>query len=137
MESKFHIINEIKFLPSALTIQLTSLHTGKPNGLIGLPLTVTSESSRYLVKFEHVGRYRVISEAFNEFKEPYEKITNFLYRMLDSKYLQQNVDSAKIFAYKIPHNAEIEHYVVYSEYYVVDVLAAEPPTVETRDSNTL
>lgn|SRR6185503_18017303 len=130
MESKFHIINEIKFLPSALTIRLTSLHTGKPDGLIGLPLTVTNESSSYLVQFEHVGRFRVISEAYNEFKEPCEKITNFVYKMIDSKYLQEYGGSAKIFAHDIPHEAEIKHYVVYSEFYVVDVLATESPTIE-------
>ncbi len=136
MESKFHIIDEIKFLPSALSIRLTSLHTGEPNGLIGLPLTVTSESSRYLVKFEHVGRFRVISEAFNEFKKPYEEITNFVYRMIDSEYLQEYGETAKIFAHDIPHDAEIKHYVVYSEYYVVDILGAEPPTVEVLDGKS-
>jgi len=133
MESKFHIIDEIKFLPSVLSIQLTSLHTGEPDGLVGLPVTVTSESSSYLVKFEHVGRFRVISEAFNEFKEPFEKITNFVYRMIDSEYLRKYSETAKIFAYDIPVSAEIKHYVVYSEFYVIDILSAEPPSVEVLD----
>ena len=133
MDSKFHIIDEIKFSPSALTIRLTALHNGKPDGLIGLPLTVTNESSRYLVKFEHVGRFRVISEAFNEFKEPYEEITNFVYRMINSQYLQDYGETAKIFAFDVPHDAKIEHYAVYSEYYVVDILSASPPSVETLD----
>ncbi len=129
-ESKFHIIDELKFFPSTLLIQLTSLHTGKPDGLIGLPLTITDESARYLVEFEHVGRFRVINEAFNQFKEPYERITYFLYRMIDSQYLQEYSETAKIFAHDVPHDAVIEHYVVYSEFYVVDVLSAQPPSVE-------
>jgi len=130
MDSKFHVINEIKFLPSALTIRLTSLHEGEPDGAIGLPLMVTKESSQYLVKFEHVGRFRVINEAFNEFKEPYEEITNFVYRMIDSHYLQEYGETAKTFAFDVPHDAKINHYVVYSEYYVVDILSASPPSVE-------
>ncbi len=92
-------------------------------------MTVTKESSRYLVKFERAGRFRVISEAFNEFQKPYEVITNFVYRMIDSKYLKEHGASAKVFS-GIPHDAEIKHYVVYSELYVVDVLASEPPTIE-------
>jgi hypothetical protein len=133
MDSKFHIIDEINFLPSALTIRLTALHNGKPDGLIGLPLMVTNESSRYLVKFEHVGRFRVINEAWNEFKKPYEEITNFVYRMIDSQYLQKYDETAKMFAFDVPYDAKIEHYVVYSENYVVDILSASPPTVETLD----
>ena len=137
MESKFHIINEIKFLPGSLTIQLTSLRNGVPDGLVGLPLTVTNESSRYLVTFEKVGRFRVISEVFNEFKEPYEEITNFVYRMIDSKYLQEYSETARIFAYDIPDDADIKHYAVYSEYYVVDVLAAKSPTIEVLDDKSI
>jgi hypothetical protein len=137
MESKFHIINEIKFLPSTLTIQLTSVQTGEPVSPGELPLTVTNEPSKYLVSFEKVGRFRVISESFNEFKEPYEKITNFVYRMIDSKYLQEYGETAKIFAYDIPYDANIEHYAVHSEFYVVDVLAARSPTVEMLDDKSV
>src|SRR5688572_30807740 len=136
MESKFHIINEIKFLPSVLTIQLTSLHSGEPDGLVGLPLTITNESSKYLVTFEKVGRFRVISEAFNEFREPYEEITTFVYRMIDSRYLQEYGETAKTFTYDIPQDADIKHYAVYSEYYVVDVLAAQSPTIEVLDGKS-
>jgi hypothetical protein len=135
-ESKFHIIDKLKFLPSTLLIQLTSLHTGQPNGLIGLPLTITDESSRYLVKFDHVGRFRVINEAFNQFTEPYERISYFLYRMINSQYLQEYGETAKIFAHDVPHDAIIEHYVVYSEFYVVDVLSARPPTIELLSEST-
>src|SRR5688500_17882390 len=115
MESKFHIIDDINFSPNTLRIYLTSLHTGKPDGYIGLPLTVTEESSRYLVEFEVVGRFQVINESFNEFEKPYEEITNFLFKMIDSKYLQQYGDSAKYFMRGTNSDTVIEHYAVYSE----------------------
>ena len=135
MESGTYIIDEIKFIPrSSLSIQLTALHRGEPDGGIGIPLIVTKDSSKYLVNFERAGRFRVLSEAFNELKKPYEKINNFLYGMLDSKYLREHESSAKIFT-NIPFDAEIKHYMVYSEFFVVDVLASEPPIIEVVENN--
>lgn len=130
MESKFHIIDDVKFTPNTLSLYITSLHTGKPDGLIGLPLVVTELSSRYLVEFEVVGRFQVVNEAFNKFKKPYEKITEFLYKMIDSQYLQEYGDSAKFFVRGTTSETTIEHYVVYSENFVVDVLSGTPPIIK-------
>ena len=130
MESKFHVIDEVNFSPNTLRIYLTSLHTGKPDGYIGLPLGVTEQSSHYLVEFEVVGRFQVVNEAFNDFKEPYEKISNFLFRIIDSEYLKAHGNSAKYFLHGTDSKTIIEHYVIYSEAFVVDVLSGTPPTIK-------
>lgn len=49
--------------------------------------------------------------------------------MVESNYLQKYGDSATL-AIDLPLNSKIEHYVIYSEFYVLDILCAKAPTVE-------
>ena len=133
MEEKYYSVEEVSFAKGILTVRVASLHTGQPDGLIGLPLTKTPESRSYLVTFKQVGRFRVLREPWNQLKDPFESLAKFVHRQLQSPYLAQNLESVTIFNPDVPHGAQVQHYVVYGENYVVDVLAADSPTIRQLD----
>jgi hypothetical protein len=136
MTTGYHWIDDLHFARGVLTARVTSLHTGEPDGLIGLPLTKTSDSRSWQVTCRNVGRFRVLGETWNQLKDPYEEIAGFVYRQLKSPYLAENIDSATICAADVPQGTKVEHYVLYGANYVVDLLGGALPEVQPIEAIT-
>jgi hypothetical protein len=136
MKRAYYTVDEVTFSRGVLKVRLSSLHEGPPDGFVGLPLMKTAESQSYSVTFHHVGRFRVLPEAWNELKEPIVPLDVCVFCQPNSDYLVSNRETAVMFADHVPHGAVINHYVVHGADYVVDVLGATPPEVQRLTSSS-
>lgn len=130
MSSKFHLIEDIRFFEDVLSILVVDLNQGEPDGFVGLPLEVTSDSYRHLIKFDAIAGFQSVPEPLNGLTESAIKLDDFLYLDPESSYMSELKKDGATFIYgaNIPKDPKLDHYVIYGENTVVHVLSAAYPT---------
>lgn len=97
---------------------------------------LSEDGPNYLVRFEQVSRFRVVSEWWATTvggppDEPYEAICDFVDRLIDNKFLNDNRQIDIEYSYFVDSDADLKHYQVCGEFLYVDVLSGKPPIIET------
>lgn len=128
MSSCYHLTKSILFADGELRIELVELHTGEPDGYVGLPLTITDNSKKLIVNFTQVGHFKTECETYSLLSRDAARVNSVTYEEKDSEYIRRHSESALFAISRETEHVNIKHYVVWSENYVTHVLAADKPT---------
>jgi hypothetical protein len=128
---RFHNVNFLRYEGERLEMEVVELRQGAPDSLVGLPLVVRSDSKRYRIVFEAVGRIEVEPEPMCPASEISVREAPFLFREPESELLNTHRWGATTFnlGRRFENEQDLKHYVVVGENYVVHVLTLDTPRV--------
>ena len=130
--ANFFAAESLFFRAGTLRVEVIELLEGKEGagGVIGKPLEVQAASRVFKITVPQVGHFEVRAEPMGKLSKQAEALHPFLYREGNTTFLEEHRWGAETLASpRLPHGAPLVHFVIYTEQYVVDVLATGTPSV--------
>lgn len=117
----------MEYAAAALTVRLTELLEGDPDGYIGRPLVRRPNSRTFTVRFTNVTEFRSRAEPCYVLEGTRRIVTDYLCECVGSDYIHQVCPFGR--GAKEP----ARHFVVFTEQVVIEALSSNEPTVEVTD----
>jgi hypothetical protein len=115
---------ELTYHSAQLVVRVANLVEGAPDGYIGTPLVIGSESKRYTVTFDGVADFRSTAEPCFSIEGSRKDITEFLFECIGSQYVE------KICPFGVGATSAARHFCVFTESVVIEVLAENEPQIQ-------
>ena len=114
---------ELSYHDAQLVVRLATLVEGQPDGYVGTPLVVGSNSKIFTVKFDGVAEFRSTAEPCFSIEGSRKDITEFLFECIGSQYVE------KVCPFGVGAMSPARHFCVFTESVVIEVLTENEPEI--------
>ncbi len=122
---KFFDLVDVIYSNAVLTVRIAELVEGAPDGYIGTPLVIDSQSKQFKVSFDSVAEFRSSAEPCFSPEGIRRNMTDFLFECFESEYLSHTCP------FGVVANENVRHFVVFTESVVLEVLCPNDPKIES------